>query len=158
MMTNSRVASQYKVQSSFMQLKIWILLCCYRKYFFLQSSTRDWVLGYTRTKFPLLSLSLSYNLWDKAIPKFQFLCPVLLFFFGLHVKGQVGSFYFGELWPRYRRIGAIRIPENEAKSENEEIGDNQVFRIMHKIQKRKTTTRKQNGWHSLPYRTVIFNA
>ena len=83
-----------------------------------------WLLGCSRTKLPFLSLSLSYNLWDKAIPKFQFFCPILLFFLGLHVKGQVGSVYFGELWPRYRRIGAIRIPENEAKSDNEELDGN----------------------------------
>ena len=76
---------------------------------------------------------MSYNLWDKAIPKFQFFCLILLFSLGLHVKGQLGSVYFGELWPRYRRIGAIRIPENEAKSDNEELDGNQDFTIMGKI-------------------------
>ena len=119
-----------------------------------------WLPGCSRTKFPFLSLSLSYNLWDKAIPKFHFFCPVLLFFLGLHVKGQVGSVYFGELWPCYRRIGAIGIPGNEAKSENKELDDNQDFTIMHKIQKKNktTTTKKQNGWHLLPYRTAPFKA
>ena len=90
-----------------------------------------------QNKVPFLSLSLSYNLWDKTIPKFQFFCPILLFCLGLHVKGQVGSVYFGELWPRYRRIGAIRIHENGAKSETEELDDNQDFTIMHKKKKKK---------------------
>ena len=50
----------------------------------------------------------------------------------------------------------MRIPENEAKSENEELDDNQDFTIIHKIQKQqqktktKTKTKKQISCHSLP--------
>ena len=58
----------------------------------------------------------SYNPGDEVVPKYHFLCSILLLFLGLHVKGQVGLVFFGKRWPLDRRIAANRIPENEAKS------------------------------------------
>ena len=63
----------------------------------------------------------SYNPGNEVVPKCYFFCPILLLFLGLHVKGQVGLVFFGELRPLDRRIGAIRSPENEAKSLNDDI-------------------------------------
>jgi len=63
----------------------------------------------------------SYNPGDEVVPKCHFFCPILLLFLGLHVKGQVGLVFFGELRPLDRRIGTIRIPENEAKSLNDDM-------------------------------------
>ena len=60
----------------------------------------------------------SYNPWNEVVPKCHFFCSILVPFLGLHVKGQVGLVFFGELWPLDRRIAASRIPENEAKSLN----------------------------------------
>ena len=63
----------------------------------------------------------SYNPWNVVVPKCHFFCSILVPFLGLHVKGQVGLVFFSELWPLDRRIGASRIPENEAKSVNDDI-------------------------------------
>ena len=63
----------------------------------------------------------SYHPWNEVVPKCHFFCSILVPFLGLHVKGQVGLVFFSELWPLDRRIGAIRIPENEAKSLNDDM-------------------------------------
>ena len=63
----------------------------------------------------------SYNPGNEVVPKCHFFCPILLLFLGLHFKGQVGLVFFGELRPLDRRIGAIRSPENEAKSLNDDM-------------------------------------
>ena len=69
----------------------------------------------------------SYNPWNEVVPKCHFFCSILVPFLGLHVKGQVGLVFFGELWPLDRRIVASRIPENEAKSLNDKMIITQVY-------------------------------
>ena len=74
--------------------------------------------------YPFYPLVCLITFGIRLFQNFNSFALYFLFFLGLHVKGQVGSVYFGELWPRYRRIGAIRMPENEAKSDNEELDGN----------------------------------